>query len=238
MPAPCARPRRSLAAVVLGALLLSLLTVVASSPAHAADKDCGDFGTQKQAQDFFLDAGGPSSDPHQLDADGDGIACETNPCPCSTSTSGGGGTSTGGGTTKQIRQTGKVYRVVDGDTIEVRLANGRLKDVRLVGIDTPEVYGGVECAGPEASASLKRLLPKGTRVRMLSDTSQDAKDRYGRLLRYVVKVSSGKDMNRAQIQRGWARVYVYADNPFNRVTSYRKAQTSARDASRGLWGLC
>ncbi len=40
----------------------------------------------------------------------------------------------------------KLVRVTDGDTIVVRrLGTGREFRVRLIGIDTPEVYGGVEC---------------------------------------------------------------------------------------------
>jgi hypothetical protein len=38
------------------------------------------------AQSYFLNIGGPSSDPDGLDDDGDGIACESNPCPCNHST--------------------------------------------------------------------------------------------------------------------------------------------------------
>lgn len=45
----------------------------------AGDKDCSDFKTQKEAQDFFIAAGGPSNDPHKLDVDGDGEACESLP---------------------------------------------------------------------------------------------------------------------------------------------------------------
>lgn len=40
------------------------------------DKNCKDFRTQKEAQAFFVKEGGPSSDPHRLDADRDGKACE------------------------------------------------------------------------------------------------------------------------------------------------------------------
>ena len=43
------------------------------------DKDCSDFATHAQAQAFFTSQGGPGSDPHRLDADGDGIACEALP---------------------------------------------------------------------------------------------------------------------------------------------------------------
>ena len=63
-------------------LVLLTFFVVVAAPANAADKDCSDFATQKQAQIFFLNAGGPQQDPNYLDSDNDGIACEDNPCPC------------------------------------------------------------------------------------------------------------------------------------------------------------
>ena len=40
------------------------------------DRDCSDFNTQDEAQDFFESEGGPEEDPHRLDADNDGEACE------------------------------------------------------------------------------------------------------------------------------------------------------------------
>jgi len=43
------------------------------------DRDCSDFETQPEAQAFFIAEGGPEEDPHQLDADGNGIACESLP---------------------------------------------------------------------------------------------------------------------------------------------------------------
>jgi hypothetical protein len=51
-----------------------------------------------------------------------------------------------------------VYRldhVVDGDTVALR--NGQR--VRLVQIDTPEVYFGTECYGKQASQTTKREPP-------------------------------------------------------------------------------
>ena len=41
--------------------------------------NCSDFATQRDAQAFFLDEGGPSNDPHDLDGDNDGKACEELP---------------------------------------------------------------------------------------------------------------------------------------------------------------
>ena len=40
------------------------------------DRDCADFPGSAAAQVFFLSAGGPARDPHDLDRDGDGLACE------------------------------------------------------------------------------------------------------------------------------------------------------------------
>lgn len=225
-----ARPRTG--TVLITALVAGMLTV-SGAPASAADMDCGDFPSQKAAQIFFLDHGGPSSDPHRLDSEGDGIACESNPAPYYYGTSPSGGSAPQPRATKQ---SARIIKVTDGDTVKVRLKNGNRKDVRLVGIDTPEVYGGVECGGRAASRSLKRLLPRGTKVVLVSDPTQDTVDRYGRLLRYVMK--SGKDVNRVQVERGKARVYVYNGNPFNRVSGYRKSQRRAKNAPRGIWRSC
>jgi endonuclease YncB( thermonuclease family) len=227
--------------VLVVALVAGVLSTLAGAGAASAavDYDCGDFSTQAQAQKVYVQAGGPSSDPYRLDADDDGKACDSLPCPCGYSGgSGGSGGTTAGSGTKRLIQYGRVTRVVDGDTIDVRLHSGAERRVRLVGIDTPEVYGGTECGGPAASRLLKRRLPDGTQVKLVSDPTQDRVDRYGRLLRYVVKRSTGRDLNRAQVYAGWATVYVYGGNPFERVASYRDAQRAAKAAPRGIWKVC
>jgi endonuclease YncB( thermonuclease family) len=213
---------------------LLLVAVTSAGPAQAADRDCRDFASQKAAQIYFLEHGGPKYDPDNLDYDGDGIACESNPPPTYYGTT----LPTGSTTTRQttVRQRARVVRVVDGDTLTVRLAGGARKKVRLIGIDTPEVFGTVECGGKRASASMRRLAPRGTRVVLVSDPTQDRVDRYGRLLRYVTK--SGRDLDRAQVARGWATVYVYHHHPFKRVDGYRKSQRQAKAAGRGIWSLC
>lgn len=226
------------ALVLFGALIVgSPPTENAAIPqAYAADKDCSDFPNQRAAQKFFLKHN-PKRDPHRLDADGDGIACESLPCPClyKKPGSGGDGGKPGKPKPKPKRTSARVQRVVDGDTIKVRI-KGSSRSVRLIGIDTPEVYGKRECGGREASKSLKRILRPGQKVKLISDPTQDSKDRYGRLLRYVER--GGTDVGRKQIRRGWARVYVYGGRPFVRVRKYRKTQTQAKRAKRGAWGKC
>ena len=218
---------------ILTSFLLAATWLVAfAAPAQAVDRDCGDFDNQAQAQKFFLDQGGPSHDPHRLDGDGDGTACDSLPCPCSSSS--GGGATTGG--SRPTKQAARVVKVVDGDTVRVRLIGGPRRDVRMIGIDTPEVYGAAECGGGAASRNLKRMLPIGARVTLFADLTQSNADRYGRILRYVHHRS--RDVNRAQVGSGHAKVYVYDNDPFKRVTGYRSAQAAAKAADRNLWRRC
>ena len=58
-------------------MVATVVLAAAASPVSAADKDCSDFSTWKQAQRFYKKHGGPRYDPHRLDADRDGIACES-----------------------------------------------------------------------------------------------------------------------------------------------------------------
>jgi endonuclease YncB( thermonuclease family) len=209
-------------------ILLVLGTVLAvlflASPAAARDYDCSDFSTQAQAQKYLL-----KGDPYRLDSNSDGVACESLPCPCSTAKPGGNAPPP----PKQVRFSGRVADVVDGDTIDVRRQSGRVVRVRILGIDTPEVYGGVECGGHNASALMKRLA-RG-RVRVVTDPKQPKRDRYGRLLAYVSR--DGADLGRLMVLRGRAKVYVVGSR-FSRYSSYARAQRIARADSRGSWGTC
>jgi endonuclease YncB( thermonuclease family) len=232
--------RRALTATAtaVAVAVAGLTALTATTPAHAVpDRDCGDFASQRAAQIFFLKQGGPRSDPHRLDGDGDNVAWDANPAPYYRGTKLPDGDSGGGGHHAGRRTTGAaiVTHVVDGDTVAVRIA-GRARTVRLIGIDTPEVYFGVECGGPAASRALKKRLPRGTHVRLVADRTQDDRDHYGRLLRYVMK--SGHDMNRSQVAAGHAKVYVYDGVPFKRTASYRHAQRAAKKHDRGIWGRC
>jgi endonuclease YncB( thermonuclease family) len=201
-----------------------------ASAARTADRDCSDFSTQQEAQQFFENAG--PGDPHNLDADGDGKACEDLP-------SGGGG---GGGAPKPQAQhiRAEILRVIDGDTVRVRAfgdTRRRRYTVRLIGIDTPEKFGGRECGASRASGSLRRRAPARARITLITDPTQDLFDRYNRLLAYVIRKRGRKDLGRAQIAAGWARVLVVGRG-FRRLGSYRRLQRRANRADRGVWGLC
>jgi micrococcal nuclease len=129
-------------------------------------------------------------------------------------------------------QRGKVTRVVDGDTIRVRLAK-KAERVRLIGIDAAEV--GV-CYSPEATAELRRLV-LNKRVVLRGDRTQARRDQYGRLLAYV-NLTSGADAGLQLLRRGFARVYVYNGHTFGRFGQYNDAERQASAARLGLWASC
>jgi micrococcal nuclease len=99
----------------------------------------------------------------------------------------------------------RVTRHTDGDTLWL----SGIGKVRLIGVDTPEVHGDVECYGREASAFVTRLLPLGARVRY--SLGIDERDRYGRALAYVY-ADDGRFVNLLLVQRGYAEPLTIAPN--------------------------
>jgi micrococcal nuclease len=79
-------------------------------------------------------------------------------------------------------------------------------------------------------------MAAGRRALLATDPPQDRFDRYGRLLAYVYV--GARNVNRAQVRRGWAEVYVYDGNPFAQVGAFRRASAAARSEGRGVWGRC
>jgi endonuclease YncB( thermonuclease family) len=220
-------------ALALAVVALGLVTVTQAPASAFSDRDCGDFPSQAAAQNFFLQAG--AGDPHRLDDDGDGVACESNPCPCI----GRGSTApqqfATTPTQQTYRETGNVVRITDGDTLRVRLRSGAHVSVRMLGIDTPERG---RCGADEATANLSRLAPVGSTVHLVSDRTQSAKDRYGRLLRYVKREGGYADLSYRQAWSGFTRPYVYGGKPVARHGTYVRAIRDARTHQRGAWNGC
>jgi micrococcal nuclease len=133
-------------------------------------------------------------------------------------------------------RTAEVVRVVDGDTIRVRVA-GRDQTVRYIGIDTPEsVRPGapVECFARHAAAENERLVG-GRRVRLERDAEE--RDRFGRLLAYVVREPDGLRVNEALVRGGFAVPLTIPPN-VRHSGRLRAAAVAARRAGRGLWRAC
>jgi micrococcal nuclease len=129
-----------------------------------------------------------------------------------------------------------VVRVVDGDTLIVRLASGERARIRVIGIDTPEdVAPGrpVQCWSRRAAAFTKAAL-EGRSVTLVP--GREREDRYGRTLAYVQR-SDGLDLEVELLRRGLARTLTIAPND-DRATQYRALERAARRSGVGLWGAC
>lgn len=176
--------------------------------------------------------------------------------PAGSDTTGGGDTATAppgsGGTpvtaappADGLRVT--VVEVVDGDTFRFEYENGTTDTARLLGVDTPEIYGenspdefegvpdteaGRACLreyAERASAYAKnRLL--GEEVTLAFDSNEPRRGYYDRLLVYVHH--DGGSFNYALIDRGLARVY---DSSFERDDRFYAAEERAMTSGRGLW---
>ena len=128
-------------------------------------------------------------------------------------------------------ESGKVERVVDGDTLRVR---GGAR-VRLLQIDAPEA--GEECYARGSTRELVRLAPRGARVVLETDPELDRRDRYGRLLRYV-HGSRGVNVNVELVRRGAATPYFYDGDRGRYAALLLGAVAVARRERRGMWGAC
>jgi micrococcal nuclease len=120
-----------------------------------------------------------------------------------------------------------VTHISDGDTITL----GGVGKVRLIGIDTPEVFGHTECFGRAASAFTKRVLLVGTRVRYRLGV--EPRDRYGRALAYVW-LDDGRMFNTLLAERGYATPMTIPPN-VDYAAGFVAAARRAREAGRGLW---
>ena len=135
-----------------------------------------------------------------------------------------------------------VARVVDGDTL--KLENGQR--VRLIGIDTPEVFESVKLyrdsqksgqdiktiqALGKRSSKFTRDLVEGKRVRLEFDVEKQ--DKYKRLLAYVY-LKDGTFVNAEIVKQGYASLMTYPPN-IKYVDTFKKLYQEARENNRGLW---
>ena len=165
------------------------------------------------------------------------LACTANPIVVVTpGANTGGGSSSGGSNGSnssaapvQGGETGRVVRVIDGDTIDVDL-NGAVVRVRYLGINTTETNRGEVCSqeGKQANAD----LVQGQTVRLVAD--EDPIDPYDRALRYVFVGST--HVNAELVRQGWAEAVMYEPNDAYWDELIALEQQAAA-AGRGCHGL-
>ncbi len=136
---------------------------------------------------------------------------------------------------KYHAKTFTVINVVDGDTIDINIPDGKYEHtrIRLWGVDTPETKHperGVMYFGPEAAEFTHQL----TLARQVTVYLEEHRTRgyYGRLLAYV-QLPDDKFLNEVLLTEGFA----YADVRFQHsfYHKYKQLEAAAHSQKRGLW---
>ncbi len=132
-------------------------------------------------------------------------------------------------------QSFRVVRVIDGDTIDIAIPDGKYPNtrIRLWGVDTPETVKAntpVQHFGPEAS-DFTRSQVAGKIVSLQLEHNQ-TRDKHDRLLAYVI-LPDGQMLNRMLVASG----YGYADPRYEHThkANFRRLERAAIKAGRGLW---
>lgn len=136
-----------------------------------------------------------------------------------------GGPSGGDESSSSVSDT--VVRVVDGDTVVLRSAGKS----RLIGVDTPEVFGRPGCFGEEASEFAKKTLRPGMPVKVERDA--EPRDRYGRRLIYLT-LPDGRSFNELLVDEGFAVPLTIRPN-VRFAERFRELAGRAREDMAGLW---
>ena len=120
----------------------------------------------------------------------------------------------------------RLERAPDGDSLHVRLQDGHSEEIRLIGLDAPELpqeWG-------EAAQKFSQDFCAGGRLEISLDVEQ--RDRYGRLLAYVWR--DGKMLNEALLEAGLAVILPIKPNTAF-AGRFRAAQERAQAGLRGFW---
>lgn len=131
--------------------------------------------------------------------------------------------------------TGRVYAVVDGDTVRVREGGRDLGRVRLLGVQAPEVARDgrpAECGADEATRALVGLVHQRDVV-LRADPDEDDRDQHGRPLRYLEV--DGRDVGEQLLRAGVARTYFPSRA---KAAAYTTAQAATQAHPAGVWAAC
>ncbi|WP_122315890.1 thermonuclease family protein [Pseudomonas cichorii] len=125
----------------------------------------------------------------------------------------------------------QVQRVVDGDTL--RLTDGR--NVRMIGLNTPETGKNGQSAEPFAVAAQRRLqaLVDASGGQVSLRLGQQAQDHYGRTLANVY-ARNGANLEAQMLGEGLGYLVAVAPN-VALVDCQKDAELKARKAGLGVW---
>ena len=117
---------------------------------------------------------------------------------------------------------GKVVKVIDGDTYDLLTGDNKTVRVRMNGIDAPE-------AGMPYAKQATEYLKELTRNQTIRISLKD-KDRYGRFTSFSY-LDDERELSCEMIKAGYAWHY----KQYNNDKELGKMEQEAREARRGLW---
>lgn len=139
-----------------------------------------------------------------------------------------------------------IVRVVDGDTLEVKL-NGQKEKIRLIGVDTPEKFESdklhrdaartgqdeatIRALGERASVFTKSPVKRGDAVQLEYD--QQPRDKYQRLLAFVW-LSDGRMLNETIVCEGYGNALTRYPFRQDYMDRFRACERQAREQGKGL----
>ena len=125
--------------------------------------------------------------------------------------------------------TAAVVRVIDGDTIDVRLPTGQRSRVRYIGMNTPEIRPQLECGGASSTARNQELVDGKTVILV---PGPGRYDKYGRRLAYVYVGDTF--VNQELLAEGWAELMMIPPNTAYQST-FEILRNRARSKGAGIW---
>ncbi len=135
-------------------------------------------------------------------------------------------------------ETGRVARVIDGDSFVLALEDGSELSVRLSAVQAPRTAQGTAAAWPyaqEAKAGLSALI-QGRAVQLFY--GRETRDRYSRAVAQVYTLDAGAQrdlwVQGEMLRLGLARVLSWPGELADMEALYA-LETAARDRMRGIW---
>lgn len=116
----------------------------------------------------------------------------------------------------------ELVRVIDGDTIEVKIEE-KIESVRLIGIDAPEMNEYTKEKAIKSKQYLESLL-HNQKIFLEKDESQDDRDVYNRLLRYIY-LEDNTLINKKMIEADMATEYTFI-TPYKFQNEFKQAENN------------
>ena len=147
-----------------------------------------------------------------------------------------------------IRTGFEVIKIVDGDGLIVKnIFSGREEEIRLYGIDAPEIKRGEKlnqderethlpgtyliALGYKSFNFLRQTVKPGTRVTIVQEPN-NLTDKYGRTLAYIL-LPNGKTVNEIMLENGYVKAYdkIYCE----KLPTYQAISLKAKSKRKGLY---